>query len=240
MKTVFITGSGRRIGRGLALKFAELGWNVGLHYFQSQEMAERTHAEVLSFGVKSSIVRFDVKNYGDFRLGMQKSIDEVGIPDVLINNSGIFPRAKTLMELSVEDWNSAMNTNMRSAFFSAKIFAEFARDNSKIINIASIGGLEIWKNRIPYNVSKAGLIQLTKALARELAPKIAVNAICPGTIIIPNEKAEDSSEINVSRIPMNRYGNIDDIFDAVKFFSECSQFITGQILNVDGGYHLVR
>ena len=84
------------------------------------------------------------------------------------------------------------------------------------------------------------MIQLTKALARELAPKIAVNAICPGTIVIPNEQAADSSEINVARIPMNRYGNIDDIFDAVKFFAECSQFITGQILNVDGGYHLVR
>lgn len=240
MKTVFITGSGRRMGRGIALEFAKLGWNVGLHYLQSQEMAEKTLDEVLNLGVKASLVRFDVRNYSDFRLGLQKSIEEVGVPDVLINNSGVFPKRKTLMELSVEDWNSAMNTNMRSAFFAAKIFSEYAKDNSRIINIASLGGLEIWKNRIPYNVSKSGLIHLTKALARELAPKIAVNAICPGTILIPNEQAADTSEIDVNKIPMQRYGNIADIFDAVKFFAECSQFITGQILNVDGGYHLAR
>ena len=106
--------------------------------------------------------------------------------------------------------------------------------------MASLGGTEVWKNRTPYNVSKAGVIQLTKSLARDLAPLVSVNCISPGTIEIKNESPSEPLRISNERIPFLRFGNIDDIFDAVNFFATASQFITGNNLIVDGGYSLSR
>lgn len=237
-KLVFISGSGRRIGRALAIKFAEKGFDVGLHYNESEAKAYETKALIDKLGVKCCVVKADVRDYIEYKKAFKKVVDELGIPNVFINNSGIFPAKQSLDKLSIDEWSNTLNTNLSSEFYGAKIFAEFAIDGAKLINIGSLGGLEIWKQRIPYNVSKAGVIQLTKALALELAPRIAVNCINPGTIVMPDEPAADSSEVSLNRIPMKRYGSVDDIFEAAYFFATCTQFITGQVLNVDGGYHL--
>lgn len=242
MSTVFITGSGRRIGRNLALLFAKSGWNVGLHCNNSVEMAEKTRSEILAMGRVVSLVQFDVRDISKIRAGFVETCSKIGVPDVLVNCAGVFPERTALEGISQEMWDDTMNINIRAAMFCSQIFAELCKNEPpaerKIINIASLGGLEIWKQRIPYNVSKAALIQLTKALARDLAPNFAVNAVCPGTILVPDEPAK--SEIDVSKIPMQRYGTVADLFSAVNFFAECPNFITGQILNVDGGNHLIK
>ncbi len=239
-KKIFITGSGRRIGRALAINFAKKGWDVAIHYNLSENKAIETKQIIENLGIelKCIAVKADVCNYKEFDNAFNQAVDYIGVPDVFINNAGIFPAQQSLSNLSIEEWDSTINTNLRSEFYGAKIFAKVATDGAKIINIGSLGGLEIWKSRLPYNVSKAGVIQLTKALALELAPKIAVNCINPGTIVIPDEKAIDSSEIDVNKIPMKRYGSVEDIFETAYFFANCTNFITGQVINVDGGYHL--
>ena len=242
MKTVFITGSGKRLGKELAMRFAGSGWNIGLHYFSSEAEAIETYSSIKKIADRVSLVKSDVRDYDEFRASVVASSKEIGFPDVFINNAGIFPKRRALSEISPEEWNNVLATNLTGTFYAAKIYSELMNDcgckSGRIINIASLGGVEIWKGRIPYNVSKAGVITLTKTLARELAPNISVNAVCPGTIVM--DEAAKEREIDLSKIPMGRYGSPDDIFSAVRYFAECPMFITGQILMVDGGNHLIK
>ena len=239
MGIVLITGSGRRIGRGLAIRFAEKGWDVIIHYNSSEEKAKETENFIKSYGVKAVSVKADIRNEQEINDAFKIGINEVGMPDVLVNNAGVYPPPAHLKDISDSMWDDTLNINLKGEYYFAKEFSERA-DEGRIINFSSLGGMEIWKQRIPYNVSKAGVIQLTKALAKELAPYFSVNCICPGTIEIPEEPPIENTKLNVDKIPMKRYGNVDDIFDAVYFFSTCSKFITGQILCVDGGYHIAR
>ena len=239
MGIVLITGSGKRIGRGLAISFAEKGWDVIIHYNTSEEKAKETENHIKNLGVKAVIVKADIRNYQEIKDAFESGVKEVGMPDVLVNNAGIYPPPTQLKDISDRMWDDTLNINLRGEYYFSKIFSVKAKEG-RIINFSSLGGLEVWKHRIPYNVSKAGVIQLTKALAKELAPNFSVNCICPGTIEIPEEPPIEKTKINVDKIPMNRYGNVNDIFDAVYFFSNCSKFITGQVLCVDGGYHIAR
>ena len=239
MGIVLITGSGKRIGRGLAISFAEKGWDVIIHYNTSEEKAKETENHIKNLGVKAVIVKADIRNYQEIKDAFESGVKEVGMPDVLVNNAGIYPPPTQLKDISDRMWDDTLNINLRGEYYFFKLIAVKAKEG-RIINFSSLGGLEVWKHRIPYNVSKAGVIQLTKALAKELAPNFSVNCICPGTIEIPEEPPIEKTKINVDKIPMNRYGNVNDIFDAVYFFSNCSKFITGQVLCVDGGYHIAR
>ena len=239
MPAVFITGSGVRIGRGLALRFARDGWDIAVHYNSSEKYAQKTAKEIENIGRKVALVQSDVRDYKEVEDSFALAIDRIGVPKVLVNNAGIFPPPTSLDKISQKMWNDVMNINCRGEFFFSKGFAEYAEENSRIINISSLGAKKIWKQRIPYNVSKAGVVQLTKALAVELAPKIAVNSVCPGAIIIEDEPSENDKYLaSDDRIPMKRYGNVDDIYDAVSFFANCSLYITGQVLCVDGGFSL--
>ena len=241
MPKILITGSGRRIGRGLALEFAHKRWDVIIHYNKSGDKAMNTIKEIESLGTKAMSIKADIRNYDELKRSFEKAFENFGVPDVLMNNAGVFPERRSLSELSPDDWDDTLNINLRGQYLASRIFAGYAGAKSRIINIASIGGLEAWKQRIPYNVSKSGVIHLTKALAKELAPKITVNCICPGAILMEEEPSvHDSSMVSVERIPMKRYGNVKDIFDAVYFFATCSEYITGQVLCVDGGFHEAR
>jgi len=242
MSLVLITGSGRRIGKGLAIEFARKGWDIIIHYNKSEKEAEETEKYITkNFGVKIRKFPLDLKQTKAIEKTFENVFKECGIPDVLVNNAGIFPLRSSLDELEEQVWEETIAVNLKAYLFVAKVFSKFAREGAKIINIGSLGGIETWKGRIPYNISKAGVIQLTKSLAKELAPKISVNCVNPGTIFIPYEPNQiDSPLIPPDKIPMQRYGTILDVFDAVYFFATCSNFITGQVINVDGGYHLDR
>lgn len=240
MPKVIVTGSGRRLGRAFALAFADKGWDVVIHYNQSAQDAEITYESVVSKGVNSFLIRADLRNSTEVSEMFNKINNGFGTPDLLVNNSGIYPNRTKLTDISDELWDDVVNTNLRGYFYCGREFARFAVPGSKIVNVASLGGLEVWKHRIPYNVSKAGVLQLTRALARELAPHITVNSVCPGEILIPGEPAIDSSQISLDRIPMSRLGSPMDVFEAIYFFATCSDYITGQNLTVDGGYHDAR
>jgi NAD(P)-dependent dehydrogenase (short-subunit alcohol dehydrogenase family) len=241
MPSVFITGGGKRIGKALALGFAEKGWDVAISYLQSEPSALYVIDKIKSFDRKAFAVKVDLRIKSDIEDAFNKLYNEFGIPDVLINNAGVFPDKMTLSDISQEIWEDTLDINLRSTLFTSQQYIKQAKYGGKIINIASLGGLEVWKQRIPYNVSKAGLIQLTKALARELAPNISVNAICPGSINIEDDSSDiDKTLLDINKIPMGRLGNTDDVFDAVYFFATCSQYITAQTITVDGGYHDAR
>jgi NAD(P)-dependent dehydrogenase (short-subunit alcohol dehydrogenase family) len=237
-KTVIITGGARRIGKGLAIQFANSGWNVGIIYNKSAESAKETIQLIEQTGVRAFAIQADVSDHNDIQNAIVKMVEHFGEVGVLVNNAAIYPESQSLNDLTIDSWEQVMNTNLRSILSASQKFAEFAKNGSRIINIASLGAFKIWKQRIPYNVSKAGVIQLTKALALELAPNLSVNSVSPGTIEIKDEVADAGALIPMDRIPMKRYGNVNDVFDAVYFFANCSSFITGQNISIDGGFSL--
>ncbi|MEI6090218.1 MAG: SDR family oxidoreductase [bacterium] len=239
MKNVIITGGARRLGKHLALNFAKKGYNVVIHYNSSTESAKETHQAILDLGVDSIMVKADLHNLVEIERLFAIAAEHYGKLDALVNSAAVLPRQMAVSEISEMDWNAVMNVNLKAYLFASQQFAKYADDSAKIINIASLGGQEIWKNRLLYNVSKAGVLQLTKALAREFAPKIAVNSVSPGIVTIPNEPSENDT-LNPKRIPYGRYATPEEIFSAVYFFAECSNYITAQNLNIDGGYHDAR
>lgn len=240
MPAVFITGAGRRIGRAIAERFAERGWDIAVHYRNSAEGAQRVVDRARAeHGVAACAVQADVASPEAMAAAFRTAHSALGAFTALVNNAGIFPEPRTLEQTDEAFWDSVLDTNLRSQLTASREFLRVSTaQGARIVNFASLGGMEVWRGRIPYNVSKAGVIQLTKALARELAPAISVNAIAPGLIDIPEEPGEIA--VSTSRIPMQRYGTVDDIFEAVWFFTTGPSFITGQILAVDGGHSLSR
>jgi len=241
MAKVFITGGAKRLGRGLALKYAEAGFDVAFSYYHSKSQAKDTFDSIKKHNVNAYSFRADVRDFEQMKKAMYAMFGTFGIPNIIINNAAVFPNKQSLKELSVNEWHNVLDTNLSSIFYTAKIFSEKAGAGAKIINIASIGAYEIWEGRIAYHVAKAGVIQLTKVLARDLAPNITVNSVSPGTIEIENEPDSDSiPKISYERTPMGRHASVDDIFKACIFLSTNNDFITGTDIVVDGGYSLTR
>lgn len=240
--TVLITGSGRRIGRALALRFAERGWRVGLHYGSSEKRARQTLEEVRALGADAILLHADIRNRDQVRGMVTEAYAHFGSIDVLVNNAGIYPPATPIADVEEELWRSVLETNLYGEFFAAQAVAErMMADGTRgrIVNLSSLGAYQIWKDRIPYNVSKAAVVQLTRALARALAPTITVNSVAPGVIELP-EDPSPGRLLPADRIPMRRYGTTDDIFRAVWFFAVDAGYITGQTLIVDGGLNIAQ
>ena len=241
MATIIITGSGKRIGRSLAIEFATKGYDIIVHYNNSKNKADETCHEISSIGRKVYSMKADLGNPHDIESMFHKIKQLSMVPDILVNNAGIFPGRKKISDMGVVEWDEALNVNLRSQFLCSKDFISLNPAGGRIINIASLGALEVWKERTPYNVSKAGVVQLTKSMARDLAPEFSVNCVCPGAISIPGEQGPgDGNMARLNKIPMGRYGLPKDVFDAVYFFATASKYITGQTLTVDGAYHLCR
>lgn len=241
-RVVFITGSGRRIGRNLALRFAGKGWNVVVHYRTAHEGAERTLADIQDSGGEGVLVQGDVRRPDDMRRCVEEGAERFGRIDLLVNNAGIYPDPVPLLDVEESMWRQVIETNLYGEFFTAQAVARVMMQQGtkgSIVNIASLGAFQTWKNRIPYNVSKGGVIHLTRALARALAPDITVNAVAPGVILIPDEPAAGSL-LSPERIPMRRHGSTDDIFNAVWFLGVEATYITGQVILVDGGLNIAQ
>jgi len=237
MLNVLITGGAKRIGKGLSLKFAELGWNIILTYNKSESEATHTLAELEKYGIIVNKYQCDLTNKDELERTFKFIYNENKFIDVLINNVGTFPEKSSFSELDFNQWQNTFDINLNISFNTIKEYSKYQK-TGRIINIASVGGLAIWDRRIDYNVSKSALIQFTKTIAKDLAPNFTCNIINPGLISFNDIGYKDSTYLNKNKIPMGRYGNIDDVFDAVYYFSTSSKYITGQMLNIDGGLHL--
>lgn len=241
-RVAFITGAGRRIGRHLALRFAEQGWGIAVHYGHSRDEALRTAAGIRDQGGDALALEGDVRSSQAMRRCVEQAAGHFGRIDLLVNNAGIYPRPVPLAEVDEEMWKEVIETNLYGEFFTAQAVAGVMtgqREGGSIVNIASLGAFQTWKNRIPYNVSKGGVLHLTRALARALAPKVTVNVVAPGVISIADDPAPGSL-IDPERIPLRRHGSTDDIFRAVWFLGVEATYVTGQVLLVDGGLNIAQ
>lgn len=232
-KRVFITGSGRRLGRQLAYAFADHGYDLILHANDSVDGLREAEAGVRERGADVFSVTGDLRRGEHIRRMAEAIATRIDRLDVLVNNAGVFPTA-SFDEVTEEIWDDTLAVNTRAPFFLTQALAPLLRAaGGCVVNLASAGGLEPWTKHIPYNVSKAGVIMLTRAMAKALAPAIRVNAVAPGIIIVPGEESID--HIPETRFPMRRYGTPDDLAAAVLFLAEGSTYITGHVLPVTGG-----
>ncbi|MCI5869242.1 MAG: 3-oxoacyl-[acyl-carrier-protein] reductase [Dorea sp.] len=239
-KVAVVTGASRGIGRAIALKLASLGATVVVNYNGSREKAEKVKQEIEDNGGNASIYQCNVSDYEACQNMIQSIIEEYGRIDILINNAGI-TRDGLLMKMSEADFDQVIDTNLKGAFNTTRfVTRQMLRQKSgRIINMASVVGVTGNAGQVNYAASKAGIIGLTKATAREVASRgITVNAIAPGFIetdmtdVLPDKVKEAS----VSQIPLGKFGKPEQVAAAVAFLSsDDAGYITGQVLNVDGG-----
>ncbi len=231
-----VTGAAKRIGRSIALRLAADGADVVINYMTSQTEAEELAREIEGMGRRALAVEGDVAQRKDVENIFATIEVKFRRLDILVNNAGMFFAAK-FEELTEEQWDRILDTNLKSQFLCAQAAAPMMkrRGRGHIINISSLGGLLAWPAYTHYCVSKAGVIMLTRCLARALGPEILVNSVAPGTIQFPGEKPDEDY---IQRVPLHRVGTGDDIAEAVAYFAT-SDFVTGQILAVDGGRTLV-
>jgi 3-oxoacyl-[acyl-carrier protein] reductase/pteridine reductase len=233
-KVALVTGAAKRIGRSVALTLASEGADVAVNY---RSEAEEVVAEIAALGRRAAAFRADVAKREDVTAMFAAVEKEFGRLDILVNNAGMFFPAK-FEELTDEQWDRILDANLKSQFLCSQAATPMLRrgGHGRIINFASLGGLLAWPAYTHYCVSKAGVIMLTRCLARALAPEITVNAIAPGTISFPGD-APELAEDFIRRAPLRRTGTPQDIDDAVVFLAQ-SAFVTGQVIVVDGGRSL--
>ncbi len=239
-KIAVVTGAGRGIGRAIALQLAEYGAKVVVNYRNSVAQVEELLAAIHNKGGDALAVRADVSKEEEAKSLIQAAVEHYGRVDVLVNNAGI-TRDNLLMRMTEEEFDNVMDINLKGTFFCLKHAATvmLKQRSGKIINISSVVGLTGNVGQTNYAASKAGVIGMTKSAARELASRgITVNAVAPGFIqtdmtdVLP----EKVKEACIAGIPLKRFGTAGEIAGAVSFLaSEAADYITGQVLQVDGG-----
>ena len=235
-KVALVTGSGVRVGKRIALALAGQGMHVAVHYHQSAGPAEETAEEIRALGVEAQTFQCDLSDLPGVRRLMESLDDRWGRLDVLVNSAAIFPRTPW-GEIDEATWDRTLDVNLKAPFFTAWHAAPLMQRNGggKIVNIADWAGLRPYKNYLPYLVSKGGIITMTKAMARELAPSIAVNAIAPGPVMLPEDFEPAAAERIRKATLLQHLGSPDDIAQSVVYLVAMTDFVTGHVLVVDGG-----
>jgi NAD(P)-dependent dehydrogenase (short-subunit alcohol dehydrogenase family) len=235
-QVALVTGAGKRLGRAVALRLAEEGADVIVHYNSSAAGAQAVGKEIEAMGRRGAALQANLKNVSEIR----RLFDEVGKRferlDVLVNCAANFLPA-SIVSTTEEIWDASLDTNLKAGFFCAQAAAPLLRrTNGTIVNFADAGGLLGWPGYIPHSISKAGVVMLTKVLAKALAPEVRVNAIAPGTISMPGDPPEWEADF-VKLAPLRRTGTPADIADAVSYLVH-AEFLTGHTLVLDGGRSL--
>jgi NAD(P)-dependent dehydrogenase (short-subunit alcohol dehydrogenase family) len=235
-QVALVTGAGRRIGRVIALSLARAGASVAVNYNQSRREAQATVKEIEGLGVRSMAVRADVTKPAEVKAMFRTVHKRFRRLDILVNNAGIFFPVRW-EDMREKDWDRILGTNLKGPFYCAQAAARIMerQKRGRIINISSLGGLQAWPKYMHYCSSKAGLIMLTRCLAKALAPKISVNSVAPGTILFPGETRGPETENIIRATPLKKAGRPEDIAEMVLYLATCGDFITGQIFVVDGG-----
>jgi len=234
-KAALVTGGAVRVGRAIALALAREGADIAIAYLRSGAAAKTTVRELHALGVHAVALRADLGKPAETRRLVARAVSRLGKLDILVNNAALFFRTP-LLATTPSQFDRLIAINLRGAFFCAQAAARaMGRRGGRIINIADVGAVRAWPGYIPYGISKAGVVMLTKGLAAALAPAIQVNAVGPGVVLLPEGFPRDSRRRIAARIPMGRHGEPADVAEAVCFFATCPDYITGQVLFVDGG-----
>ncbi len=237
-----VTGGARRLGKDIAIGLGELGYDIVLNYNESSKSTlEETIALVSDKGVSVMPVRCDVSNVNEIKKMFHSVSLKYKKLDLLVNNAAIFKHVDFL-ETSEKVFDKFINTNLKSVFFccqeAIKLMLKNDESVKRIINIASLGGIQNWTGYIPYSLSKISVMKLTQQLGKKYAPNILVNAIAPGTILIDKD---DNANVNMEdekKYPMKRFAESSDIVSLVKFLAGVNTYMTGQTFVVDGGKSL--
>ncbi len=232
-RVALVTGAAKRIGRAVAVHLATEGADVVIHYNRSKAEANAAVAEIEKLGRKGVALQADLCSLADIKRLFQQTAEHFGRLDILVNSAANFLSAH-LADTTEKMWDSALDTNLKAPFFCAQAAAPLLKQShGVIINFADIGGILPWPGYIPHCASKAGVIMLTKCLAKALAPEVRVNAVAPGTITMSGDPSDWEADF-IRRAPMHRTGTTDDVADAVSFLIH-AKFMTGQVLILDGG-----
>jgi 3-oxoacyl-[acyl-carrier protein] reductase/pteridine reductase len=237
-KVALITGGAKRLGRAAALALAQAGSDIAITFLASEKEAQRTLKELQRAGIRAIAVRCDVADAKSVQTSVKEVTKKLGRLDILINNAGTYNTAM-FDQLTLPQWDAIFATNVRGPFLMSQTAQpHLRRSKGRIINLGSLGGLRAWASHAHYCSSKAALHMLTKAMAKALAPEIAVNCVAPGMIDLGEESAAPFMSRMAKQTPMQRNGTGDDVATAILFFATAPTFITGQVLYVDGGLGL--
>lgn len=235
-KLALVTGGSRGIGKACAIELAKAGYDIAINYAGNVDAANKTVEELKALGVQAEAFKFDVSDKDAAAAGIDEILAKFGRIDVLVNNAGI-TRDGLFMRMSDENWDAVINTNLSSAFYVSQpvVKVMMKQRSGAIVNMSSVVGVSGNAGQANYSAAKAGLIGLTKTLAKELGSRgIRVNAIAPGFINTDMTKDLDTSKFT-DFIPLKRLGEPEDIAKAVKFLAVDAGYVTGQVLEVDGG-----
>ena len=229
-KVVLVTGAAKRIGRAIALRLHQQGARVAIHYSTSEQEARQTAAECGG----APIFQANLENVAEIERLFEQIDAHFGRLDGLVNNAARFTRMDPL-HVTEADWDFIHSVNLKATFFCCQQAARrmLAGQGGRIVNISSLGGLRPWAEHAHYCASKAGVIMMTQALAKAFAPKVTVNSVAPG--VIPMGHSDERIERFIAATPAQRAGTAEEIADAVAYFLTASNFVTGQVLAVDGG-----
>jgi 3-oxoacyl-[acyl-carrier protein] reductase/pteridine reductase len=232
-RTVLVTGAAKRIGRGIALRLAREGARVAIHYQRSEAEARRTAEECGG----AELFRANLESVAEIRAMFEDAGRRLGRLDGLVNNAARFTRFDPLA-IEEKDWDFIHSVNLKATFFCCQAAARLmlAAGGGRIVNISSLGGIRPWAEHAHYCASKAGVIHMTRALAKAWAPRIAVNTVAPG--VIPFDDIDERGRKMIAETPAARGGSPEEIADAVVYFLKATEFVTGQLLAVDGGLSL--
>ncbi len=245
-KVALVTGGARRVGRAIVLAFAQAGCDIGLHFRSSRDDAEHTASDVRKLGRRCVLVEADLLRETTWPQIVEQTVAALGRLDVLINNASMFDsrppkeRKNTSAGFETGEWDQMFRVNTTAAAG----LCHFARPHleaggqGRIVNLCDIAAEEPWPSYLSYCCSKAALIALTRGLARAYAPRITVNGVSPGIAIFPDEYPPELRSKLISQVPLQRAGTPEEVASLVRYLVESGDYITGQIIAIDGGRSL--
>ncbi|HST06676.1 MAG TPA: SDR family oxidoreductase [Gemmatimonadaceae bacterium] len=236
-RVALVTGAGTRVGRVIALALGKAGMRVGVHYAGSQKGARQTADEITAAGSEARTLPGDLTDPATAPRLVEHTAKVFGQLDVLVNSAAVMLRTP-VGEVLVEDWDAMFALNLRAPFFLSQSAARVMGERGgAIVNIADLAAFETWRNYVPHAITKAGIVQMTRGLAHALAPKVRVNAIAPGPVLLPDGWTPEQTEKLVSTTPLGRIGSPEDVAQAVLYLLS-ADYVTGETIIVDGGRHV--
>ena len=234
-RVALVTGAGRRLGRAMAAGLADRGMTLAIHHHASATGAQELRQEILARGGRAACFQADLTDAVAARALPARVVKEFGRLDVLVNSAAVMHRL-SFEATTPEQWDAVLDLNLRAAFFCTQGAASALKTaRGKVVNLADLAGLEPWPGFAAHSVSKAGVVMLTKVLARSLAPDVTVNAIAPGAVLVPEEYDAEERDRLARATPLRRLGSPSDVVSALLYLLEGGDFVTGEVLVVDGG-----
>lgn len=236
-KVALVTGAGTRVGRTIALALGKAGMRVAVHYSSSQKGARETAEEIVRGGSEARTLPGDLMDPATGPRLVEHTVKVFGALDVLVNSAAVMLRTP-VGEVLVEDWDAMFALNLRAPFFLSQVAARaMGERGGAIVNIADLAAFETWRGYIPHSITKAGIVQMTRGLAHALAPKIRVNAIAPGPVLLPDGWTQEQADRLISTTPLGRLGSPEDVAQAALYLLG-ADYVTGETIIVDGGRHI--